>query len=93
MCIRDRSPLLLAASRGVWKTVLALIKLGANIHLKDSNHRNILHLVVMNGGRLDDFAQEIIKVFNISRKHHFYKLYQIIIIIFLTGSYHNSVLT
>nr|AOR81469.1 TRPA1 [Nilaparvata lugens] len=56
-----RSPLLLAASRGGWRTVLALIRLKANIHLKDFNHRNILHLVVMNGGRLDEFATEVIK--------------------------------
>ncbi|KAL1130420.1 hypothetical protein AAG570_011668, partial [Ranatra chinensis] len=56
-----RSPLLLAASRGGWRTVLMLIRLKANIHLKDSNHRNILHLIVMNGGRLDEFATEVVQ--------------------------------
>lgn len=32
------------------------IRLGADICLKDNNIRNVLHLVVMNGGRLEDFA-------------------------------------
>ncbi|CAG9788975.1 unnamed protein product [Diatraea saccharalis] len=32
------------------------IRLGADIQLKDINSRNVLHLVVMNGGRLEDFA-------------------------------------
>ncbi|XP_073975399.1 transient receptor potential cation channel A1 isoform X5 [Rhodnius prolixus] len=57
-----RSPLLLAGSRGGWRTVLTLIKLRANIRLKDSSDRNVLHLVVMNGGRLDEFAEEVIKI-------------------------------
>ncbi|XP_049885221.1 transient receptor potential cation channel subfamily A member 1 [Pectinophora gossypiella] len=51
-----RSPLLLAASRAGWRTVHILIRLGADIQLKDINSRNVLHLVVMNGGRLEDFA-------------------------------------
>lgn len=54
-----RSPLLLAASRGAWKTVLTLIRLGAEIAIKDVNSRNVLHLVIMNGGRLDEFAREV----------------------------------
>lgn len=56
-----RSPLLLAASRGAWKTVLTLIRLGAKISIKDSNSRNVLHLVIINGGRLDEFAREVSK--------------------------------
>ncbi|XP_062543504.1 transient receptor potential cation channel subfamily A member 1 isoform X2 [Armigeres subalbatus] len=55
----NRSPLLLSASRGGWRTVMILIRLGANISLKDVNSRNVLHLVIMNGGRLDDFAKEV----------------------------------
>ncbi|CAB3226223.1 unnamed protein product [Arctia plantaginis] len=51
-----RSPMLLAASRAGWRTVDTLIRLGADIELKDINSRNVLHLVVMNGGRLEDFA-------------------------------------
>ncbi|KAK6626900.1 Transient receptor putative cation channel subfamily A member 1 [Polyplax serrata] len=57
----NRSPLLLAASRAGWRTVLTLIRLKANILLKDSNHRNVLSLVVMNGGRLEDFAKEVLQ--------------------------------
>lgn len=57
-----RSPLLLAASRGGWRTVHSLIRLGANMNLKDDNYRNVLHLVVMNGGRLEMFADEVSKV-------------------------------
>lgn len=58
----SRSPLLLAASRSGWRTVTSLIRLGADIHVKDSSKRNILHLIVMYGGRLDEFAHEIIMV-------------------------------
>ncbi|KAF4531898.1 hypothetical protein B566_EDAN000927, partial [Ephemera danica] len=54
-----RSPLLLAASRSGWRTVHALIQLGADILLKEVNNRNVLHLIVMNGGRLDEFAQQV----------------------------------
>ncbi|XP_058459841.1 transient receptor potential cation channel subfamily A member 1 isoform X2 [Malaya genurostris] len=55
----NRSPLLLSASRGGWRTVMVLIRLGADISLKDINSRNVLHLVIINGGRLDDFAKEV----------------------------------
>lgn len=58
----SRSPLLLAASRGGWRTVNTLIRLGANIRVKDNNTRNVLHLVVMNGGRLDELATTVINV-------------------------------
>ncbi|XP_050093578.1 transient receptor potential cation channel subfamily A member 1 isoform X1 [Anopheles aquasalis] len=54
-----RSPLLLSSSRGGWRTVMSLIRLGANISLKDGNSRNVLHLVIMNGGCLDEFAKEV----------------------------------
>lgn len=57
-----RSPLLLAASRAGWKTVHLLIRLGANINVKDACSRNILHLVIMNGGRLQEFAEEISQI-------------------------------
>ncbi|XP_025420508.1 transient receptor potential cation channel subfamily A member 1 isoform X3 [Sipha flava] len=55
----SRSPLLLAASRSGWRTVTSLIRLGADVQVKDSGKRNVLHLVVMYGGRLDEFAHEI----------------------------------
>lgn len=56
-----RSPLLLAASRSAWETVYVLINLGANITIKDSSSRNVLHLVIMNGGRLQEFADKVSK--------------------------------
>ncbi|XP_059479839.1 transient receptor potential cation channel subfamily A member 1 [Neocloeon triangulifer] len=51
-----RSPLLLAASKSGWRTVKTLTHFGANIHIKDSSLRNVLHLIVMNGGKLEEFA-------------------------------------
>ncbi|XP_070501676.1 transient receptor potential cation channel subfamily A member 1 [Chironomus tepperi] len=56
-----RSPILLAASRSGWRTVHVLIRLGADIHIKDVNQRNILHSIILNGGRLEEFADEINK--------------------------------
>ena len=56
-----RTPLLLAASRAGWKTVYCLLRLGANICIKDACARNVLHLVIMNGGRLQEFAEEVSK--------------------------------
>ncbi|XP_073839943.1 transient receptor potential cation channel A1 isoform X2 [Musca autumnalis] len=52
-----RTPLMLAASRAGWKTVHVLIRRGANISIKDACLRNVLHLVIMNGGRLQEFAE------------------------------------
>lgn len=57
-----RSPLLLAASRGGWKAVETLMRLDADITLKDACDRNVLHFIVMNGGRLEHFAPELSKV-------------------------------
>lgn len=57
----QRSALLLAASRSGWRTVSTLIRLGANINLKDVNQRNVLHLIIMNGGRLEDLASDVTK--------------------------------
>lgn len=65
-----RSPLLLGASRGAWKTVLSLIRLGAQISIKDVNSRNVLHLVIMNGGRLDEFAREVARTQYSSQLQH-----------------------
>nr|QLH02044.1 TRPA1 [Agasicles hygrophila] len=53
-----RSPMLLAASRGAWKTAQLLIRLDADVTITDINRRNLLHLVVMNGGRLERFTSE-----------------------------------
>ncbi|XP_067644879.1 transient receptor potential cation channel subfamily A member 1 [Eurosta solidaginis] len=57
----QRSPILLAASRSGWKTVHLLIRLGASISVKDASSRNVLHFVIMNGGRLPEFAEEVNK--------------------------------
>lgn len=51
----------MAASRGGWRTVHTLIRLGANVNVKDVNQRNVLHLVIINGGRLEEFAGGIMK--------------------------------
>ncbi|XP_071447160.1 transient receptor potential cation channel subfamily A member 1-like [Hetaerina americana] len=56
-----RSALLLAASRAAWRTVHSLISLGADVSLQDNNQRNALHLVVLNGGRLEEFADHLKK--------------------------------
>lgn len=55
----QRSPLLLAVSSSSWKTVRLLVRLGANIHLKDVNGRNVVHMIVLNGGPLHEFAEEV----------------------------------
>jgi transient receptor potential cation channel subfamily A protein 1 len=55
----QRSPILLAASRSGWKTVHTLIRLGASINMKDVNQRNLLHSIILNGGRLEEFANEM----------------------------------
>lgn len=36
-----------------------LVKMGASLHLRDVTHRNLLHLIIINGGRLEEFAKEI----------------------------------
>ncbi|GAB6022298.1 hypothetical protein CHUAL_006421 [Chamberlinius hualienensis] len=59
--MQHRSPLLLAASRGGWKSVEVLMRLNADITIKDNCNRNVLHFIVMNGGRLEHFAPEICK--------------------------------
>lgn len=54
-----RSPVLLAASRGGWRTVFILLRKGCDPTLKDINNRNLLHWIIINGGRCEDFAKEI----------------------------------
>lgn len=39
-----------------YRIIILQIRLGADIKLKDMNARNLLHLVVLNGGRLEEFA-------------------------------------
>lgn len=61
-----RSVLLLAAARGAWNTVTTLLRLGANILMRDKCHRNLLHHIVLSGGCLDDFCTVICTVSLIS---------------------------
>lgn len=53
---------MLAASRSGWKTMKTLVQLGADIHLKDSNQRNILHMIVTRGGNIEEFAETVRQV-------------------------------
>ncbi|ROT81991.1 Transient receptor potential cation channel subfamily A member 1 [Penaeus vannamei] len=50
----NRSPLLLAASRRGWRTVDALLAHGADPTIRDSHLKNLLHVVIMNGGSISD---------------------------------------
>lgn len=58
----------MAASRSGWETVKILVQLGANIHLKDANQRNILHLIVTKGGNIEEFAENVRQVSDKNRK-------------------------
>ncbi|KAK2708547.1 hypothetical protein QYM36_014226, partial [Artemia franciscana] len=62
-CDREgRTPLLLAAFRGSWKTVHYLLKLGVNNYVVDNSKRNLLHLIVLHGGKIEDFSEELRQV-------------------------------
>lgn len=50
---------MLAASRAGWRTVHVLLKKGCDVTLKDINQRNLLHWIIINGGRCEDFAKEM----------------------------------
>lgn len=54
--IHDRTPLLLAASKGCWATVQLLVAKGADVHVKDKHNRNFLHLAIKFGGKLKSIA-------------------------------------
>ena len=57
-----RSPLLLAASKGGWKSVSLLLDRGADMSLKDCKARNFLHLAIKYGCRLDNFGVDLVQV-------------------------------
>ncbi|XP_077866020.1 transient receptor potential cation channel subfamily A member 1-like [Saccoglossus kowalevskii] len=54
-----RTPLLLATSKGGWRTVKVLLENGADFKLKDKMKRNILHLAIINGGSLAHFDEQL----------------------------------
>lgn len=53
----ERTPLLLAASRSAWKTVGILISAGSRLDVVDGSQRNVLHLIVINGGLLTELSK------------------------------------
>uniref|UniRef100_T1JBU6 Ion transport domain-containing protein n=1 Tax=Strigamia maritima TaxID=126957 RepID=T1JBU6_STRMM len=57
----QRSAMLLAASRSAWSTVYLFLNAGADVNVRDSSGRNILHYVVMNGGSLEAFSSKFEK--------------------------------
>ncbi|XP_043230457.1 transient receptor potential cation channel subfamily A member 1-like, partial [Amphibalanus amphitrite] len=48
----ERTPLLLAASRSSWSAVTTLVSLGSALDPIDKRGRNMVHYIVLNGGRL-----------------------------------------
>ena len=50
----NRSPVMLAAAQKCWRCVEALLKLGADTAIRDNNSKNILHVIVLNGGSISD---------------------------------------
>ena len=47
--------MLMAAEKGAWAALESLLKHGACVGSKDLKQRNVLHLVIMNGGKPKDF--------------------------------------
>lgn len=60
--IDARTPLLLASSKGGWRTVDVLLQNGADITIKDKDNRNFLHLLIRHGGGIDKFGCKFLKV-------------------------------
>ncbi|XP_060077074.1 transient receptor potential cation channel subfamily A member 1-like [Ylistrum balloti] len=58
---QDRTPLLIAASKGCWKTVQCLIVNNVSLAKTDRENRNFLHLAIKFGGRLNEFGVELLK--------------------------------
>ena len=58
----SRTPLLLASSKGGWRTVKTLLQNGADITVRDKDNGNFLHLLIRHGGGIDKFGIEVIKV-------------------------------
>lgn len=59
--MHDRTPLLLASSKGGWRTVHYLLQKNADITLKDKENRNFLHLAIKYGVPFDSAGCALIK--------------------------------
>ena len=59
---QHRTPLLLAAIRGGSATISILLHHGADITIKDSMKRNVLHFIVAHGGKLTSVLKTISEV-------------------------------
>ncbi|XP_052283274.1 transient receptor potential cation channel subfamily A member 1-like isoform X2 [Dreissena polymorpha] len=57
----ERTALILASTKGGWRTVHLLLESGADINLKDKENRNFLHLAVKNGAPIHNYGCAIIK--------------------------------
>ncbi|XP_033737356.1 transient receptor potential cation channel subfamily A member 1-like isoform X2 [Pecten maximus] len=58
---QDRTPLLIAASKGCWRTVQCLMVNNVSVAKTDRKNRNFLHLAIKFGGRLNEFGAELLK--------------------------------
>ncbi|XP_069176074.1 transient receptor potential cation channel subfamily A member 1 [Procambarus clarkii] len=52
--LEHRSPLLLAAAHGCWRSVDMLLTLSADPAIRDVTDKNLLHVVIMNGGSVSE---------------------------------------
>lgn len=65
-----RSALLLAAAHSGWRTVDVLLAHGADTSVRDVTAKNLLHIVIMNGGSLSDLlALDHAKEVSVSDAH------------------------
>ena len=59
-----RTVLLLASARAAWKSIPILLKRNAQIDHTDAYNRNILHHIVMNGGDVNYFNDQVFEITN-----------------------------
>ena len=52
------TPMLLAATKQAWGAVDVLLQAGAKCCIRDQQQRNLLHLIIINGGRLETVVVE-----------------------------------
>ena len=81
-----RSPLHLAAFRNGWRTMKSLIRLGANVSLKDNDSRNVLHASVIHGGDLEKMLDDefCVRLFNTEKKYFFQLQMELIPLAFIS---------